>query len=284
MSEFLTIEGAFSAAELQEYEDREKRKRAEEAGALLLDGLGFWVPPLVDVFIGNSAYVWYRLLQTGGGADLEIERCDGASIGEPQTWFEEYEDTSNFWYGLTGSRWDGARGLCFALERGIAPGTPFLMQFGPPHWYRSGYEVIEYDCEYDYEIVRVLPRDPMKGAASFARAFAIKRRHDTARARYKEKLDAWQRKNKKSMFITQELFYADGYDEMSPPNGKRVFLETSIYHLPHEKNSYGWGRQFFSAEDKSDWEPAFAKLRDRAERELGLTAHEFNNLPKRWRP
>lgn len=282
MAEFTSLEDVYSVEEHQKYEDEQKRKRAEEQGAPLLDGLGFWVPPLVDVFIGNSAYVWYRFLQTGGRYDLDIERYGGAHIGEPQTWFEEYEDTSNFWYSMTGSRYDGTRGLSFALKEGIAPGTPFLMQFGPPRWYRCSYEYDEYDVEYDFEIVRVMPRPSALAGKSFERAFERKRRYEEARARYQAKLDAWQRKNLGAMYISQELFYADGYDEMCPPHGKRVFLMTSITGLPHEKN-YGWGRQFFSAEDKEAWEPAFEKLRIRAEKELGITTEQFNRLPRKWR-
>lgn len=284
MSEFTSIESAYDLAELAKYDDEQKRKRAEEAGAPLLDGLGFWVPPLTDVFIGNSAYVWYRLIPCGGG-DVEPERYDGASIGEPQTWWEEYEDTSNFWYGMTGSRWDGTRGLSFGLEAGIAPGQPFLMQFGPPHWYKSGYEVEEWDCEYDYEIVRVRPQDPLKSARSFEKAFENVRRFNEAKKAYNEKLEALQRKDIKSMFILQDLFYVGGFvDEMSPPTGRRVYLQTSITRLPGDRHHGGWGKQFFSEEDPESWEAALEKLRLRAEKELGITTEQFNKLPKRWRP
>lgn len=282
MGEFTSIE-EYSPEEHRRYEEEQKRKRAEEQGALLLDGLGFWVPPLVDVFIGNSAYVWYRLMPDGTG-DVFIERYDGASIGEPQTWFEEYKDPDNFWYSMTGSRYDGTRGLSFGLEAGIAPGQPFLMQFGPPHWYRCSYEYNEWDCEYDFEVVRIRPQDPLKSARSFEKAFEQVRRFKEAKERYAEKLDALQRSDIKAMYISQSLYFVERWpDEMSAPTGRRVTLCSSIAQLPGDRPHHGWGRQFFAEEDPESWEIALDRLRMRAERELGITSEQFTNLPKKWR-
>lgn len=273
-------------AEYAAWEKRQNEKREAEKAALKLEGLAFWVPPLVDVFIGNTAYVWYRLLQFTGDADLDIERYNGDSLGEPQTWFEEYEDTMNFWYDLTGSCRDGTRGIDFALKHSIPPGTPFLMQFGPPRWYRSSYEYDEWDAEYHYDIVRVLPRDPLNGMRSILRAYRIKYGHDIARVRRNARLRELQRSDRKAMFIEQDLYYTNGYcTSWDRPEGRRVSLCSTHVKLPWEKYGGYGGRHELGLEgkDPGSWEKALDALFLRAEKELGFTREQFNDLPKKWR-
>lgn len=166
MAEF-TIEELF---QLEPAKDRAEALEAAKKYRALpkCDGLAFWVPPCTDVFIGRTAYVWYRLLPGGLHGSLEGERFSNDTLGEAPAWLEEYDDV---WYELASGYNHNAAAL-FALENGLSPGQPFLLQLGEPRWYKSSYEYDEYDVEYDVEIVRALPRDPLKAIQSLEREWA----------------------------------------------------------------------------------------------------------------
>lgn len=281
--EFTSLEP--SAEEKAEYAAREKRqaeKLAEEQHLPKLEGLGFWVPPCTDVFIGNTAYVWYRLLQFTGDCDLDIEPYDGPRIGEPQTWFEEYEDTSNFWYSMRRGHGEWG-GFNFALENAIAPGQPFLMQFGPPHWHRCNYGYDEYDVDYDFEIVRKLPRHRVLAERSFSRAIALKKRHDERRARDREQLRVLQRTDISEMFIEQSLYCVnDGYRFDDFPSGKQVAICSNHTALPGRYKSTG-RVDLVHGRDPDSWEKALEALFVTAEQVLGLKKEQLQHLEQKWR-
>lgn len=160
------------------------------------------------------------------------------------------------------------------------------MQFGPPHWYKCGYEVIEYEVEHDYDIVRVLPRDPLKAARSHLRAYQLKNKYDAARTKRRERLSSLQRSDVAAMVIEQDLYLVNPYGpSWDVPTGKRMALCSKHVKLPWEKYGPYGGRIELGVvgRDPDSWDKAREELRIKAESAFGITKEQFDKLPKVWR-
>lgn len=155
----------------------EEKRRAAENPPGEHTGWAPFIPPMVDVFFDDVVYVWGRFMQTGYRGDFELELYDGASIGEMPEWFSDYSEWID---NLVDGYRLGLSTMTFALEHGIAPGQPFLLEVGPPHSYKCSWEYDEWDTEYSIELVRVIPRDAKKAARSWSRALEIQQRCEAA--------------------------------------------------------------------------------------------------------
>lgn len=158
-----------------------------------------WMTPLEDFSIGTTAYRWFRLIP--GTRDLEHEHCGDDGDGDP-LWLEDtsYLDIIGHWHS------DFAL-VHWALENGISPGQPFLVCFEKPIWSKSGgYEgPEEWDADYPWEVVRILPRSDRAAADSWDRAIrAINR--GIARRERRAATDLERRLASPGKWVLQETY------------------------------------------------------------------------------
>jgi hypothetical protein len=124
-----------------------------------------WMPPLQDFVIETTVYLWLRL-EYRGGLELQLAPC-GTHWAEGQTPPDWYVQDGGD-YLLTPFECGHHAGdrAQWGLERGLAPGQPFLVEIKEPTWHRTSYEYDEWDQEIEGRIVRALPRTA--GAAAKA--------------------------------------------------------------------------------------------------------------------
>lgn len=128
----------------------------------------------VNVFSQPVCYIWLRVEREDGGLDLTVEPYLGDTFGTEPEWYY-YEESNSSWSDIIGA---GSHGSwkkddfiggwnTWAMQEGLCPGQEFLVQFKPPRWYRCSWEYIEYDVEYDFDIVMRAPRSPKQAARSW---------------------------------------------------------------------------------------------------------------------
>lgn len=159
---------------------------------------GSFIPPFVDVMTPKGpAYVWLQLVLE---EDLVVERCGtevwGEDPPEPEPEPGDPAELTPFWdflkFGapskdhewlqeeISQCGWESLLDcsdynrrteagsdfevIQWALELGIAPEQPFLVRVDIPYSYRSSYEYDEWDTDYNYEILHVLPISPKEAA------------------------------------------------------------------------------------------------------------------------
>ncbi len=154
----------------------------EEEETINTDGSSFsWVTPLEDFNIGSTAFRWFRLAFT----DLEL--CGDQGAFDPSwlidTSFEEIFDSFHGTYSA----------INWGLENGISPGQPFLVRFEKPIWSTyGGYDgPVEYDVDYPWDIVRILPRKAKTAADSWDRLLHVIKRSEE---RHKKRTEADQKR------------------------------------------------------------------------------------------
>lgn len=110
---------------------------------------------LVDEYSEEVCRVWFYLDEHG----LELERLNSA--GDMPEWLDnELVDTC--WDEILGVSWEEGERAAWAIEDGIAPGQPFLVEIRPPHYTqdREG----DWDVEYNTDLIRVDPMPSMEAA------------------------------------------------------------------------------------------------------------------------
>lgn len=182
-----------------------------------------WLDPLVDLNTPTRIYRWYKLVHEWGD-DLLFESCAVEALGKLPAWVEHNDETDI--EDMIGVDWCPQRILHWGLENGLAPGQPFLICIDEPRWYKSGgYEYEEWDCEWDAEIVRVMPRDPRSAARSWARIMEVGRRHREDMERRKQATYQLQMRCLKDLHISATHFFTERYyDDMAFPTGLRLTL------------------------------------------------------------
>lgn len=155
--------------------------------------------------------------------------CDD-SVGEMPKWYDDVTELG--WdsvlgvLGYGGFEWPGE--MSWGIAHGIAPEQPFLVHHDKTRWYRCSYEYEEYDCDHNWEILRIAPLAPsvvlkrwerdLKSEVSFQKA----KRERAERERFLTRTDT------KAMFISEQWYWGHGYyDEMSPPSSLRYSLCSS---------------------------------------------------------
>lgn len=225
-----------------------------------------WLQPLTNVNTPDGVlYRWYRLIPDG--FDLYPEAIGTNEVGDPPKWLEHQEDVTDLdtslspeWcHGIHRGHEFTERWLRWALHRGIAPGTPFLVRIGEPKWYKCSYEYDEWDCEYDIKVVWVQPRTPEQSLKSWARFLDAMIRGRDVHCDALEKLRHLRETDENALSIRTDWYYSNGYyDEMSPPTGLTVQLWTS--HTLYG-NKHPLGAQLASGRsDRGDYQEAFRNL------------------------
>jgi len=123
-----------------------------------------WMPPLQDFVLNDTVYFWVRLADGENG--LGIEMCGQSFEEQLQPEWLEHED--DLLYSLMGSNYDPTvESLSCWMELGISPGQPFLIEVPKPRATYS-YEG-EYDVDYDWQIVRRMPKKPAAAGRAWAK-------------------------------------------------------------------------------------------------------------------
>jgi hypothetical protein len=132
-----------------------------------------WIKPLTNIAIGNSVLHWYRLVYT---YKLEPQRIGPKVQGNLPKWVTDYDDGD---YGEDYETqldslvdYDRLAWFRWGKENNISPGQPFLIRMGEPHEYRCSYEYNEWDVDYEVELIKAVPKDPVAAQRSWARASA----------------------------------------------------------------------------------------------------------------
>lgn len=185
---------------------------------------------LVDFISGTELRLWYRLAISGFHArdGLEPTHCGDS---DPSTWPEwaselDLRDTLGVRSDIDGKYW-----VAWALENAVAPGQPFLVGVGTPRVFRSGYEHLEYDVEWDGELIEVRPL-PARLVSQRWEHFMRKAAADRALlAQAKEELLALELRDTASMYL-QSYTYSTGLN-WGMPNGYGIRLcsKVNLGHL-----------------------------------------------------
>ena len=242
------------------------------------------VRPLTAIYAPNYVRVW--LAFDSKGFDLEEVSEDSVGLDAPPEWYGR-DVLESGWDHILGvyNCWpDGwSRELDWMLKHGIAPGQPFLVHMATPHWHKCSYEYEEYDCEFDWEILRVAPlRRPSNLADRLERAVQDEKVFRSGMKKRQEALRIAQRMAVQSMYLKLDVYFAPGQrpsDDMEMPSGVR-FILCSDAALPKERPSYA---QLVSGEDHNgDHKKAMDALVEKALKELpGLTEERIRSMPRR---
>jgi hypothetical protein len=217
------------------------------------------IPPLTNVYrAGGPAYIWLWLLP-GGWRDLEVQECADDSIGTSPEWLDgdrDFESIMGYRHAAYDDESEFAGGwVQWGIESGIGPGQPFCIEVYPPTWHKTSYEYDEWDCEWEWNVVRVMPRSPRGSAASWGRFFESVRRGIERKERAVRRVKARRYADTSKLYISRSQW--GRYDE-------KVTLKlcSEITGEP------GWpnliNEVLFSAEDEQGSEAgAFEKLREK---------------------
>lgn len=199
---------------------------------------------------------WYRL--HSGDMDYDLSPQEA---GQVPTWNEVENSEPPVWWPWWLNDFDlhTALGLRFsgnnvfehgrswrqpwrnwALENGVAPGQLFCVEVGAPEIHKSGWEVIEYDEEWDAHLLEVAPLSPYKIARLWE---ADLRKTSTARAihmleatRNAELVD----RDLGSLYIQQFLYCpSGGSSDWQVPTGRSLVLQTTRHPWPCAPTSIG---------------------------------------------
>lgn len=226
-----------------------------------------WLPPLCDANTEEAVYRWHRLVWDGH-SDLDPEECGHDAWGGPPEWLLHEDDTSldtvmsPEW---THTKFEGHdfpdKWLKWALHHGISPGQPFLVRIGKPH-YSYSYWDNECDVEWDVEVVRVMPKTLASARRSWERILARIRRYYAYFIARRNRLRHLQDTDSSALSLKTESFFADRYDEMSPPGGLRIILCSAHSQMwGPSKPSKAWPVHLVSGEDRDgDYQKAFRNL------------------------
>jgi hypothetical protein len=219
------------------------------------------IPSLTNVYRPDGpAYLWLRLVPSWG---LEPEEFSTNEEGRRPRWLDDGISEDGLQGILSVSRecW-----VTWGLEHGICPGQPFCVELYPPRWTKSGYEYEEWDCEWNWDIVRVIPKDPMKAGRCWQRYIESYDRNMKRLQRRQEQDREWVERKRVSdpsaLYLRWESYFARGqstYDDMEIPAGVRVCLCSR-----HTKNLAGQvitsDRMAMGEDDGGDKNKAFENL------------------------
>jgi len=237
---------------------------------------------LVNVYSQPVCYIWLQVVRDG--VDLTVEPYLTSSHGEEPDWFD-YELSNSSWPDIISPdhKWSAIETSDFtgtwndwALQEGLCPGQPFLVEFEHPRWYKSGgYEYEEWDVEYSWTIVDRAPRSPKQAARAWEQWQTQCARNRHACRREKARREHKRQHDVDAMFIRFEPFCSgrDGW-----PDGHSVSLWTT------HGGTLASGR---SPGDQRDPEPSIEKAWDDLLRSVQthlphLDPEVVRKLPRRW--
>lgn len=157
--------------------------------------------------------------------DFDIGTAVGISFGDGHV-----EEFGRIWH----QPW-----RAWALEHGVAPGQLFCIEVPAPVPTKSGWEVIEYDEEWDAGLLEVMPISRQRAAASWE---ADLRKAAQCRALHmheaKKNADLIDR-DLSSMYIQQTLYCPNGHADWQVPTGRSFVLQTKKRLFPCTATSMG---------------------------------------------
>jgi hypothetical protein len=212
-------------------EDEPEVAEADRRGARVWWG----APPLVNVYQpGGPAYLWLRLIYDV--RDLDLQEHFEYAVGWRPRWLEDAVSDSGIsgiircdWKGSDDGPWGGSW-VYWGITHGIGPGQPFCVELYPPYWSctpasPNGPE--EWDCEWNWDLVRVMPRKPLVAARSWDRYFKDTIRWEERRERAKGRLRKKREQDVSALYLKWFTYFGrhdHAYDEMSRPSGVGVRL------------------------------------------------------------
>lgn len=125
-----------------------------------------YTPSQLRTHISHSQYVrlWMRLVWDGF-KDLTPTVAEHIEeVGDRPRWLESSAEVEEAMGWGAGEHWTK-----FALEEGLAPNQLFLVEFTPPVVTQIGYEHVEYEVDYDWEIIEAAPWSKSKTLKAWAR-------------------------------------------------------------------------------------------------------------------
>lgn len=226
---------------------------------------------LVDLYNEDGVRVWLRLDDDCRG-DLDIRLVRGPRIGTPPGWFTEECSSSGLDMVLHAQWRPDTRDdrAVWAIERGLCPGQPFLVAIDPPRWYRCSYEYEEYDVEWTWDILDVVPRTPARAARAWAGFFERRGGHilDQEMRRHEQRRLAAT--DRAAMYVFRTMYWSRSY---GPPDGHIVRLTSRHGDLGIEGRATGKGARKL----------AFEEMLRRAGLALPHLDPDFiRSLPVRW--
>ena len=240
---------------------------------------------------GGPARIWCRLVH--GGFDLEVEECGTYVNARGEKLDNEIRETGiEYLLGCshlsrpTGYGWDFGIGRTqWALETGIAPTQPFLVEIDEPHYYQSGgYEYpAEWDVDIGWEIVHLAPWKPEQILKAWDRW--LKEQNATfAKVAEDQRQLLESQKEPKGLYLVQFRHPSDCDSDGWPYGPWKVRFQLKTENCRSKKFGYqrpvlAWGETFVEDEEKK-------ALDDIVKRTLEiypqLTAEEVLKLPRRF--
>lgn len=99
----------------------------------------------INVLSTVGCFVWLRAVPEVG--EIVVEDVADATFGTAGEWLY-YERDQSSWADIL-----DAHDIAWFLTHRVCARQPFLLEFRHPVYSASGYEVVEYDVEYDWDIV-----------------------------------------------------------------------------------------------------------------------------------
>jgi hypothetical protein len=234
--------------------------------------------PMVNVFQGENGpcYIWLQFVP--GCPDLELKECEHSWEGIEPEWFHEEKGSVGL-DTIIDIPWNCH--IEWMLSEGLSPGQPFCVEVYPPSYYKCSYEYDEWDCEWAWSVVRIMPRKLSTAASSWKRHLDNLQRDQEQEERIKARVHTKRMNDLDALYLQWERFYAYGYDGDAPPGGERVSLCSK--HTGENGRNY-FSPVLFTAEScVGDREEVLTQLVERAHKEGMVIRSKWERLRKPWR-
>jgi len=241
---------------------------------------------IANIYTPSSARIWMQLVEDDRCEFFLEEVGDVDEIGTPPQWLTEeksnvgIEDMMSFERrsAESGLGWSFSETMLhWALERGIMPEVPFLVEIEEPLWTGPDYYG-ECDVDYYADIVYIPPFDPV-AAADYWANFLERLQRYRRDARAEMRLLKMRRIEDVGAMYTSSFVYGREWQ----PSGICIQLNsrhTNVlgFHFGNQ-NSLGEGR-----DDEGDHEKAWAALYEKVKDLNPLLTLEFiKALPRNRR-
>jgi hypothetical protein len=175
-----------------------------------------FVEDMMDVFLPeDDAYIWLKLVR-GYDGDLELQRCDEDWMGED--WLSHQDDDVS---SILSSGWTIVKigGIEFqrewtywALEMAVAPGQPFLVRIQQPKWTQSGWESPEWDCDWYWDLIRVMPRTDRQTLQAWEGFFKFQMAFEQQQIELTRRFEVLRIQDLRAMYVEKSHYSWGSYD------------------------------------------------------------------------
>jgi hypothetical protein len=207
--------------------------------------------------------------------EVWIFAADGgiADFFEPPTWGSTKVGPISF--GCGREQW--------AMQEGLIPHQPFLVELYARHYMHETPEGAEGDCESHYEILQKTEANPEEAAKFWEKwAAAFHRMIDIAQDEVGKSHQA-MRSRPDLLAIRRDPFWSEGYDDSTPPDGMRITLLSTLKPIrPNGDPAYSDSHYLTSGEStKCRDEQAWVNLTEKVKKHHPQFAHvDLRKLPE----